>query len=325
MSPRTVALAITLATAVTVAGVTLWLSRPSPGLPPPLPEAAVPFAFQPRPVHQVTLSNGDKLWDVPTNCEPDDAGSLSCQDLCTADTDCPMDHPCAADPEYGHRACQPPALFCNVDPDCPEDQACLPVSPSASGVVLRRCFPHGKRKAGERCDGYFSGGNRFCEAGLTCIRGLCGPRCDVRHPSCPDGWECLPDDKRVLGGCLPSCRARPCPQGQHCRPFGVGARVCLKAVGYDCANLPCPEGHGCLVGFADPERETAAAECRATCDGKRCPRGQECDERSGFCYHRCTRDEQCTAPERCAPPYEGAPHKGCTLLDVGLPGSGRGP
>ena len=99
----------------------------------------------------------------------------------------------------------------------------------------------------------------------------------------------------------------------------------MKAVGYDCDNLPCPGDLSCLVGYADPGQETVAAECRATCDGKPCPRGQVCDERSGFCYRRCTRNEECSAPERCAPPRKGAPHKGCVLLSSGLPDFGRAP
>lgn len=322
MPPRTLALTVTLAAAVTVAGFLVWLSRPSPR---PPPEPAAPSAFQPREVHEVTLSDGTPLFDVPINCQPDDAGSLSCQDACSADSDCPMDHVCAADPEFAHRTCLHPAFFCQDDSGCADDQACLPVSPSASGVALRSCFPHGNRKAGERCDDYLSRGTRFCEAGLTCIHGLCGPSCEVRRPSCPEGWECVPDAKRVLGGCLPSCRDRPCPEGQHCRPVGRDAQVCLKAVGHDCANLPCPEGQRCLVGFADPARETAAAECRATCDGRRCPEGQVCDEPSGFCYRPCTRDEECSAPERCAPPRKGAPRQGCVLLSSGLPDFGRAP
>ncbi len=322
MSPRTAALSITLAAAVTVAAFAAWLSRPSPQLPPPVPEEPAPYAFRPREVHDVTLSNGDRLFEVPVNCQPDDAGSLSCQDLCSADTDCPPAQLCAADPEYGFRACLPPAMFCQEDSGCPEDQACLAVSPSASGVALRRCFPLGERKAGERCDGYLSGGSRFCEAGLTCIHRMCGAPCDVRRPSCPDGWACVPDDKRVLGACLPSCEDRACPEGKHCLRTTAGRPLCHKAVGYDCYNLPCPEGLGCLVGYADPAQETAAAECRATWEGKRCPKGQVCDERSGFCYRPCTRSEECSAPERCEPPHEGAALKGCMLLSSGLPDLG---
>jgi hypothetical protein len=334
VNPRTAALAIALTAALMAVGVVVWLARPPPPrafrsvLPESLPDTPPGSAASPEATRDVTLSDGHFVPDVPPNCEPDDAGSLACRDLCASDAACPPGSLCVAHEKFGHRECQPRSRFCATVRDCEAGQACQPEGTSASGVEVRRCVPDGQREAGESC-AVFGHREELCVPGLRCVLDVCGPPCDVHTPdTCPENWECAPGNHRVLGACVPSCRDRPCPPGQRCEAaFRGEVPLCHAFIGRECGEqAPCPTGQDCLRGFAEPSLETQAFECRTRCDdGQRCPGGMSCDARSGYCLHPCARDADCTAPERCHVLNPSTGQQGCGLISEGLPGRPREP
>lgn len=128
-----------------------------------------------------------------------------------------------------------------------------------------------------------------CEAGTTCVDGVCrsgdfdaGPRPDGGAPECPcapcacapDG-SCLPEHELcaageycdIRSGCRPAqtCMTdEDCPPIESCRSWYCERRACLPALSAD--GAPCTDGSGqCRFG-----------ECCLGCwDGRQCQAGDE--------------------------------------------------
>ncbi|WP_158620299.1 MULTISPECIES: hypothetical protein [Corallococcus] len=338
MNPRTLCLLIALLAAVFAVGTAVWLAWPGPDL-------TSQADLTQRPVHLdlgddgsdedpdapggalppdvVVLSNGVRLPFVPSNCHADTQASLSCRDLCDADDACPPGQVCAHRPDFGFRECRSLRGFCDDASDCMSWETCHPVDTSASGLSLRRCTRLGLRVAGERCSASGPEAEDTCVPGLLCLQERCGLPCDVHDPdTCTLGTECATNAFRVRGACIPSCRDRPCAQGQRCeKGYDGEVPVCQPFVGPACQDdAPCAANQDCLRGFAEPSLDTQAFECRTRCSqATPCARGLTCDAASGYCVQPCTQDTDCAGPERCHVLHPRSPERGCGVIAEGLP------
>ncbi|MCY1040489.1 hypothetical protein OV208_04070 [Corallococcus sp. bb12-1] len=338
MNPRTLCILIALLAGVFAVGTAVWLAWPGPDL-------TSQADLLERPVHLdledsdapdddasagalppgiVVLSNGVQLpFEVPSNCRADTQASLSCTDLCDADDACPPGRVCARNRDYGFRECRLLRSFCDDTSECTSAETCHPVDTSASGLSLRRCTRLGLRGAGEKCSPSGPEPEDTCVPGLHCVQERCGTPCDV-HASgtCTLGTECAANPFRVLGACIPSCRDRPCAQGQRCdKGYEGEVPVCQPFVGQACQDdAPCAANQDCLRGFAEPSLETQAFECRTRCSQEApCARGLTCDAASGYCVQACAQDADCAAPERCHVLHPRSPERGCGVIAEGLP------
>ncbi|RKH39889.1 hypothetical protein [Corallococcus sicarius] len=338
MNPRRLSLLIALTACLFAVGTAVWLAWPGPDLTAqadlseqpvrlrieaPITPDGEPGTAGDLPPGVVVLSNGVQLPDVPTNCRADTQASLACTDLCAADDACPPGRVCAHHPDFGFRECRLLRGFCDEASDCDLGETCHAVDTSASGQSLRRCTPSGNRLAGEHCSTFPREPENTCAPGLLCIQDRCGPPCDVHDPdACAPGTECAPNAYRVRGACIPSCRDRPCPQGQRCAADAPGdVPSCHPFVGPACLDAaPCAANQDCLRGFAEPSLDTQAFECRARCDDRTpCAPGLSCDAASGYCFQPCEGDGDCAAPERCHTLHPRAPQRGCGFIAEGLP------
>lgn len=176
---------------------------------------------------------------------------------------------------------------CMKDEDCPEEFSCVPVKTRSEKALVRRCALVGQRQEGESCEVLALTQHLGCARGLRCQEGWCGRPCELDDPSsCPTGFFCA-EGHEGPPSCLPTCKGRPCPEGQRCLRASGGAAVCRQLEGPDCTKTPCPEGHQCKL-LSPPQRPwELRTECRRSCDFQTpCPQGfvcyhfecrQECD------------------------------------------------
>ena len=214
--------------------------------------------------------------------------------LCSLDEDCDSPLVCLHIESELRSECTDSR--CMEDKDCPEGFACLHVKNRSGKSLVRRCSLLGVRKEGELCEPLALSIRLGCERGLLCQEGWCGRPCRLDDSSsCPPGFFCS-DGRDGPPSCLPTCKDRPCPEGQQCTPDEGGASFCAQVVGPDCRETSCPKNHKCKL-MSPPQRPwEMRTECRRGCDFKNpCPEGFVC--RHFQCRKAC--DPQ--APSSCGP------------------------
>lgn len=213
---------------------------------------------------------------------------------------------------YEDQGCAP-GLVCDVGADVPG--ACVPPPTEgqpcygrcAAGLVcmgsrtdgdpLARCAP--PRRLGERCDDVGAGGEPVCDAGLSCLGGICvdAPRLGEACSSgtfgddflCADGlgcrWEgafrCLPPGE-AGASCVGNLLFAECVEGLYCHvgAAGVGSCTPIPVEGERCDGA-CAEGQECIADAS------GVGTCRrlpvdgATCE-RACAGGAVCAPETRF-------------------------------------------
>lgn len=209
-------------------------------------------------------------------CRPIDTDhSRALGEPCVYDEECPVGALCTPDGCSALPTATELGEPCFAGWWCSEGQWCV----SGSGVA-RTC--EAPRPEGGRCVG-----ERSCETGLACVRGICRPRSGPGEP-CDYPYQCRPDAPYCVAG---TCRADA--DGMTC-PGGAATAWFLESY-----PAGCPDGYGC-VG-AEP---FMAGECRrlvalgAACEGHtQCPASSRCHE--GLCRAVSAPGDPCDAERIC--------------------------
>ncbi|XXF78911.1 hypothetical protein P2318_03890 [Myxococcaceae bacterium GXIMD 01537] len=189
---------------------------------------------------------------------------------------------------------------CTADTQCAEDQVCRMLATVGGGPLVRFCTPVGVRQEGERCYGLPRDKASACGPGLLCggNEGWCARTCTPGDAaSCPEGFFCASVPPQPV--CLPTCKARGCPEGQQCVSFEDGASACAEVYGPDCQQSSCP--HGCTCEVLDSPRSPGKVwtSCVERCGEEHppCSEGLICD--GWRCMPPCTPE----SPSTCAEGY----------------------
>ncbi len=181
---------------------------------------------------------------------------------------------------------------CTTDAQCPQEHACQNIATSGDGPLVRFCVPHGRRQEGERCLALPGDQESACAAGLVCggQQNWCARPCRMDGTSaCQEGFFCA--DTLPEPVCLPTCATRTCPKGQQCILFQEGASACAVVYGFNCQQVPCPEGRKCQVDQVSARPGEVWMECVERCgEGfSPCGSGMICD--GWQCRPACTPQE----------------------------------
>jgi hypothetical protein len=197
---------------------------------------------------------------------------------CKRGSDCEPPLACLSDVRLRTRYCTDSE--CTTDDQCPEGQTCQSLPTVDNGPLVRYCIPLGVRKEGEGC--YRPPGDKesACGPGLVCAgkESWCGRPCRKDEAgSCPEGFFCA--GVAPQPACLPTCRERGCPEGQHCVLFEEDVSRCAVVYGPNCQQYPCPQGRECDVFEVADQPDKVWMECVERCgEGwPPCPTGRACD------------------------------------------------
>jgi hypothetical protein len=198
---------------------------------------------------------------------------------CGPDAACEPPLGCLFDARYVRSSCTDSQ--CLTDTQCPEGQVCQGLDTWPDGPLVRVCVPVGVRQEGEGCVKLSPDKENACAAGLLCggrARGWCARPClpgDTKD--CPEGFFCAGTTPQPL--CLPTCEGQQCPSGQQCLQFEEGASTCAHVYGPNCLQIPCADGHKCVVDKEPPHPDKVWMECVAHCgEGHApCEAGLICD------------------------------------------------
>ncbi len=150
-----------------------------------------------------------------------------------------------------------------------------------------QCAPPGDHSAMEWCNK-----NADCEAGTSCISGLCRPVCDPELMPCADGSSCVKatsaanSPSACLGHCDPvrpdlnDEEVTPCGVGGYCSPGISGDDVLGQSYCTRQNDITAKEGAACNYDFD-------------------CANGFGCDAGSKTCQRWCRDSAECAAGKTC--------------------------
>lgn len=224
---------------------------------------------------------------------------------CNQDSECEFPLSCLLDPRGGGQYCADSS--CMTDADCREGLACRPWISASMTARFLMCAPVGPRKEGELCQWMPDSKEAACERGLLCNL-FCGRPCDLADPkSCPEGFFCKPKPEGAL--CMPTCKDRPCPEGQSCIRASEGTSYCARVEGQNCQQVRCPPGYKCSIGSRPETPGVVWMECTIRCTegGNECPEGEVCFIHS--CVKSCDpqKPDSCGTGSKCQRIVEGTP------------------
>lgn len=285
------------------------------------PAVSMPTGYTPPRPPATTTRNvsvdaprpeADGLPAAGMHCTLEASGALRCG-ACRVDGDCPAGQGCAVNRDTRRQECM--ASDCEEDTHCEPGLACRALTNGATGRVVRRCMPEGRRTEGEACDlGYVSEASA-CGAGLICLAGRCSMRCEPgTAASCPAGHRC----EASLEGhaCHADCQSLGCPDGQRCKRLNDSDFKCLASVKGECPETACGEGERCnLRSFRDQGVFWCARRCQPAL-AHACPTGQVCGMGSATestCFQACDprRLDACAEGWECATVSEDLTQWGC--------------
>ena len=200
--------------------------------------------------------------------------ACSSDPACTTSTDCDRGKVC----DKGNCA----VFACTGDDGCAnEDAAGFQEScaflgsdgsfdPAAGGVCTS-----------EECQGI-----RDCEAGTSCIEGVCYAGADLcASVTCSSEQTCNPANGQCETVVSDRCPDVPCPTGQSCNS---DTGLCSGAT--DCrTGISCPTGQNC-----NPDTGLCSG-ATDLCAGISCPTGQTCSGATGLCQDNVTAGSLCAA------------------------------
>ncbi len=197
---------------------------------------------------------------------------------CGPDRACEAPLGCVWDTRIPARYCSDSQ--CTTEMHCPEGQVCRDIASEGGGPLVGFCVPAGSRQEGERCLALTLDKNAACAADLICggQEGWCARPCHKdRANACPEGFFCANTIPEPV--CLPTCKMRGCPTGQHCIQDNQGASQCVVVHGADCQQTPCSAGSACQVRYDRAKPGHMWMECIQPCGGGSppCPTGMSCD------------------------------------------------
>ncbi len=188
---------------------------------------------------------------------------------------------CLYDSRYPQTTCVDSE--CLTDAQCLEGEVCRRLATWGDTPQVRRCVPVGPRQEGEGCVRLAWDKVNACAPEWLCSGRdweWCARPCRLDDSKgCPEGFFCA--DTVPQPACLPTCKARGCPQGQQCIPFSEGASVCARVYGPQCQQTLCPDGRKCEVIHEPSHPAQVWMECVEECgDGlPPCGAGKVCDGR----------------------------------------------